>query len=195
MMQYGLWAAPVQEELQAKTVGLIGVGFLGMRLANLFRAFRVRQILGYSPVTNCRAFAAKDSVICKASLTDVFIDSDIICVCISLTPETQGLISEQLLGLLRPDSLLVSTSRGVIAETALSKMLLEKRFRAALDFTGTDPLEEGNPLRSLPAEQLLFAPPACNQNCSEARNAAALKSFLAFLSQHPVTCSDKEWFE
>jgi D-3-phosphoglycerate dehydrogenase len=181
--------------MQAKTIGLIGVGSLGMRLARLFRALKVKQILGYSPVKNCRAFAATDSVICKTSLTELFVDSDIICVCISLTPKTQGLISEQLLGLLRPDSLLVSTSRGVIAEAALSKMLIQKRFRAALDFTGTVPLEEGSPLRSLPAEQLLFVPLAVNQICSEAHRAVALRSFPAFFAEHPVTCSDKEWFE
>jgi phosphoglycerate dehydrogenase-like enzyme len=178
--------------MQAKTVGLVGVGSLGVRLANLFGAFKVKKILGYSPVMSCGAFAAKDSVICKASLTEVFIDSDIICVCISLTPTTQGLISEQLLGLLRPDSVLVSTSRGVIAEAALSKMLMEKRFRAALDFTGTDPLEEGSPLRSLPAEQLFLAPPAGDQKYSEA---LMLKSIPSFIAEHPVTCSDKEWFE
>merc|ERR1712172_180724 len=130
-----------------------------MRLASLFRAFKVRHILGYSQVPNCRAFAAHDSVIAKASLTEVFIDSDIVCVCIPLTPKTQGLISEPLLRLLRPDSLLVSTSRGVVDEAALSKMLVGNRFRAALDFTGTDTLEGGSPLRSVPAEQLLLTPP------------------------------------
>jgi len=196
MMQNGLWAAPVQEELQTKTIGIVGVGSLGVCLANLFRGFKVRQILGYSPVTNCRAFAAKDSVIGKAaSLTELLIDSDIICVCIPLTPRTQGLISEPLLGLLRPDSLLVSTSRGVIDEAALSKMLAEERFRAALDFTGTNPLEDRSPLRSLPAEQLLLVPPVGNQNCPEAHSAMALKSLPAFLAEHPFTFSDKEWFE
>jgi len=196
MMCDGLWAAPVQEEMQAKTVGLIGVGPLGMRLAKLFKAFRVKQILGYSPAINSQAFSAKDSVICKASLSDIFIDSDIICVCISLTPQTKSLISEQLLGLLRPDSLLVNTSRGVVDETALSKMLVEGRFRAALDLSCTDPLEESSALRSVPAEQLLLTPPAGEQNCPEVRSAMALQNFVAFLAEHPVvTCSDKEWFE
>jgi len=194
ILRDGQWTAPVQEEMKAKTVGLIGVGSLGMRLASLFRAFKVKQILGYSPL-NSRAFAAQDSVICKASLAELFIDSDIICVCVSLSPETQGLISEPLLGLLRPDSLILSTSRGVIDEVALSKMLQENRFRAALDFTGTNPLEESHPLRSFPAEQLLWAPPADSQNCSEAHNAMALKSFVSFFAEHTVTCFDKTWFE
>jgi len=195
MMQDGLWAAPVQEEIQGKTVGLIGVGSLGMRLVSLFTAFKVHHILGYSAVTSCNAYAAKDSRISKASLTEVFIDSDIVCVCIALTPKTKGMISESLLGLLRPDSVIVSTSRGVIDEAALTKMLEEKRFCAALDFTGTDPLEDRSPLRSFPAEQLLLAPPAGNRNCFEAHNAMALRSFPAFFAEHPVTCYDKEWFE
>lgn len=73
------------------------------------------------------------------------------------TPETYHKIDESLMHLLKPDSLLVNTARGVVIdEAAMAKLLRENRFRAILDVFEEEPLPMSSPLRGL--ENVLLIP-------------------------------------
>merc|ERR1712083_1170729 len=98
----GGWTCPRQDDLQAKTVGIVGVGKIGMRLAELFKAFKVKGILGYS-LHQEPDFILNGGVYYE-SLAGLFLDADVICICLPLTQKTTGLISKKLMELLRPDS-------------------------------------------------------------------------------------------
>jgi len=153
----GFWSCPPQNNLSSKTVGIVGVGSLGLRLAELFTAFSVKALQGYSP-TPTAAFTKLGGTY-LVSLEELFRSSDIVCICCSFSAETTGLVSESLLKLLLPSSVLVNVAHGgVIDEDALGRLLAQGRFRAGLDVFRTEPLPANSSLRSIPAETLLTTP-------------------------------------
>jgi len=188
IVQDGLWTMPPQDDLQAKTVGIVGVGKIGIRLAELFKAFKVKAILGYDPLAKVPEFTVQGGVYMD-SLAGLFLDADIICVCCPLTTATESLISDRVMELLRPDSLLVNVSRGgVVDETALAKLLGEGKFRAALDVFSSEPLPKDNPLRSVSSDALLMTPHVGYQSTAslQKRLDATVKNILAFLAGQAI---------
>jgi len=177
----GFWTCPSQDKLSSKTVGIVGIGSLGLRLAELFKAFSVKEMLGYSP-TQTAAFVELGGTYLD-SLEDLFRRSDVVCICCSFSPETKGLVSESLLELLLPSSVLVNVAHGgVIDEDALSRFLAQGRFRAGLDVFGTEPLPANSSLRSVAAETLLATPHVGYQTveCLERRLDVTIKNILAW---------------
>jgi len=183
----GIWACPPQEDLQDKTVGIVGVGRIGMRLAELFKAFKVKGLMGYS-LAQDSAFTAHGGMYVE-SLAGLFLDCDIIVVCLPLTAKTKGLISVKVLELLRPNCIFVNVSRGgVVDEAALAKLLAKGRFRAALDVFGTEPLPTGDALRAVPQDNLLMTPHVGYQseNSLSKRLDMTVKNILAFLAGQAI---------
>jgi phosphoglycerate dehydrogenase-like enzyme len=93
-------------------------------------------------------------------LATLFRESDFVSIHLVVTPETQGLISESLLRLMKPQAYLVNTSRGqVIDEIALEVALREKWFAgAALDVYDSEPLAADSPLRLLDSDRVILTP-------------------------------------
>jgi len=186
-IQDGHWTSPPQDDLQSKTVGIVGVGKIGMRLAELFKAFKVKGLLGYS-LNQEAQFTLQGGVYCD-SLAGLFLDADIVCVCTPLTPKTQGLISDKLMELLRPECILVNVSRGgVVDEASLARLLGQGRFRAALDVFSSEPLPADDPLRSVPTDALIMTPHVGYQSTAslEKRLDSTVKNILAFLAGQAI---------
>jgi len=182
-IQNAAWACPPQEDMQSKKVGIVGTGSLGVRCAELFKAFKVKGLIGYDLERNPGFLACGGTYL--PSLAALFLDADIVVICLPLTNETRGLISERILQLLRPDSLLVNIGRGdVVDEVAMANLLKDRRFRAALDVFSREPLPADNPLRSVPADVLLMTPHVGYQSTTslEKRFDATVKNILAFLA-------------
>jgi D-3-phosphoglycerate dehydrogenase len=140
-IQAGGWACPLQEDLQSKMVGIVGTGSLGVRCAELFKAFKVKGMIGYDLVHSPSFLATGGSYL--PSLAALFLDADIVVVCLPLTEKTRGIISARILQLLRPESVLVNVGRGdVIDEAAMATLLKQNRFRAALDVYSKEPLPQ-----------------------------------------------------
>jgi len=183
----GEWAWPPGNELAGKRFGVIGTGQIGMRLGEIAKAFKVSKILGYDLHKNSK-FTESLGGEYVASLATLFLHADIICVAVSLTAETKGLVSAKLLKLLRPDSIIINTARGaIIDQEALTRMLQEGRFRAGLDVYEVEPLPVDHALRKVPDNRLVTVPHLAYK-CEESllrRQDVTLANILAFFSDNP----------
>jgi D-3-phosphoglycerate dehydrogenase len=183
----GKWIWPPGNELSGKRFGLIGTGKIGMRIAEIAKAFRCSKILGYDNFKNTK-FVEDLGGEYVSSLATLFLHADILVVACALTKETKGLVSKKLLKLLRPDSILINCARGAIIEQdSLTTMLSEGRFRAGLDVYEVEPLPEDHPLRSVPESHLVTLPHLaykCNESLKR-RQDVTLANILAFLSDNP----------
>jgi D-3-phosphoglycerate dehydrogenase / 2-oxoglutarate reductase len=134
-------------ELTGRTLGIVGVGAIGTRLAEIaHHGFRMR-VLGHQ-----RRREALPPFVDYADLPTLFSQSDYIALACPLTPETRGLASAELIGRMKRTAWLCNVSRGgTVDEPALVRALQEGRIGgAALDVFAQQPLADDHPLRALP---------------------------------------------
>lgn len=130
-------------ELCEKTIGIVGYGNIGRMVAGYLQAFGA-QIIFYDPFVTCDTGGAK-----SVSLTELLQTADIVSLNLRLSEETYHLIGAKELALMKPNAVLVNTSRsGVIDQAALVDALQRKQIMgAALDVFDVEPL---------PADDLLL---------------------------------------
>jgi D-3-phosphoglycerate dehydrogenase len=133
-------------ELRGKTLGIVGVGAIGTRLAEIAaHGFRM-NVLG-----NRRSPQAMPPFVAYADLPRLFAESDYVALSCPLTPETRGLASAAMIARMKPGAWLLNVARGpVVEEAALLAALREGRIGAALDVFWQQPLAPDHPLRALP---------------------------------------------
>lgn len=130
-----------------QTVGIIGLGAISRYLIGMLKPFRCK-IKIFSNHTSDAEVAALG--VQKASLEEIFSTCKIVSVHWARTPQNYHRINDELLSLLKPDSILVNTARGdIIDEEALARHLQAGHFRAVLDVYEKEPLPEDSPLRHL----------------------------------------------
>lgn len=130
-------------ELAGKTVGLIGFGQIGRRVATLLQPFNVRLL-----VTN-RSVPKEVGINFElVSLEKLLTESDIVSLHVPLSDTTRHLLNEQRLTMLKPGAIIINTARGALIEqAALRKALLSGRLAgAALDVFDPEPLPPTDPL-------------------------------------------------
>jgi phosphoglycerate dehydrogenase-like enzyme len=144
-----LWQSVVGTDVEGLTLGVIGLGKLATRVAEVGKAFRMKVVAWSQNITPERARAA--GVDYAASKEDLLRQSDIVSIHIPLTPKSRGLIGASELGLMKPSGLLVNTSRGpIVEEAALLSALRDKKIAGAgLDVYDIEPLPLDHPLRKL----------------------------------------------
>ena len=133
-------------ELNGKTMGLVGLGRIGKRVARLSRAFEM-DVLAHDPyVTDSGGLAE------MVSFDDLLRRSDFVSLHVVLTPETRHMMSAREFGLMKPTAYLINTSRGgVIDEAALVEALRAGQIAGAgLDVFEVEPPALDNPLLSMP---------------------------------------------
>lgn len=130
------------------TLGVIGAGRIGRELIRLLAPFQMRVLI-YDPYLPSEAVEALG--VQPVPLPALMRDSDFICVACSLTPETTGLVSAEMLALMKPTAFLVNVARGaVVDQEALTLALQERRIAgAALDVFVEEPLAMDDPLTKL----------------------------------------------
>src|SRR5215470_2001092 len=112
-------------ELPGRTLGVVGLGAIGVEVANSALGLGMK-VLGYDPqITVQRAWQLSSNVEQALSLDDLFVRSDIISVHVPLTPETRGLVNEARLKLMRKNGVILNFARAPIVD--------EKAVVAALD--------------------------------------------------------------
>lgn len=135
--------------LRGKTLGLIGLGEIGSRVAKVANAFGMR-VLAWSPhMTAERAQAAQAEF---KSLETLLCESDIVSLHIVAGPTTKGMINKERLAMMKPTAWLVNTSRSTLIDTpALIERLHQGHLAgAALDVFDQEPLPQNHPLRQTP---------------------------------------------
>lgn len=133
-------------EIGGKTIGIIGMGNIGQRVAKLANAFGCKVLAWNRTPKQVEGVTFVD----KETLLE---ESDIVTLHIALNADTRNFIAEKELSLMKPNSLLINTARGpVVNELALSNALKEGRIAgAATDVYGTEPpLNQDNPLFAAP---------------------------------------------
>lgn len=132
-------------ELRSKTIGIIGLGRVGQRVARRCRAFGM-DVISYDPyLSGERAELLK---VDQVALDELFERSDFITLHAALTPDTRNLIGSEALAATKPGVRIINAARGgLIDEEALVEALADGRVAgAALDVLVDEPPEPSNPL-------------------------------------------------
>jgi phosphoglycerate dehydrogenase-like enzyme len=147
-LRRGGWQEGIPMLLEGRTLGLLGLGRLGTKVAAIGQALGM-QAIAWSP--NLTPERAAERHVIFASKREFFARSDIISIHLVLGPGTRSLVGPDELALMKPTSILVNTSRGpIIDEAALIAALRERRIGcAALDVFDIEPLPDDHPLKSL----------------------------------------------
>ncbi|GIK81433.1 MAG: D-2-hydroxyacid dehydrogenase family protein [Pseudorhodoplanes sp.] len=143
------WQVTVGDDLYGKTLGIIGLGKLGSRVAKVGLAFGMKVIAWSQNLTPEKCAAAG---VTYAGKEELLRQSDFVTVHLVLSARTRGLIGADELASMKPSAYLINTARGpIVEESALIAALREKRIAgAALDVFDTEPLPRDHPLRALP---------------------------------------------
>ncbi len=139
-----------EDELGGKTLGIVGLGAIGNRLATFGKAFDMRVMGTKGNPTTYQGVA--DEVLPGDRLHEVLEAADLLVLCCPLTPETTGLIGAAELQRMRPSAYLINVARGpVVVEADLIAALQRGEIAgAALDVTIDEPLGADSPLWEMP---------------------------------------------
>lgn len=158
-------------ESWGRTVGIVGMGNIGTKVARKWRGAFASRIVAYDPyvpaghwpdIPHTRA----------ASLEEMLPEVDLLTLHLPLTLETRGMIGERAFSLLKPGAVLVNAARGgIVDEAALHAALASGRlFGAGLDVFSIEPPTAANPLAGLP--NVVLTPHAAGGTLDTQRNSA-----------------------
>ena len=136
-------------ETQGRTIGIVGIGNVGRRIAELTSGLLGMQVLAYDPYVSAEQIAARGAT--KVALDDLLRRADFVSINCPLTEETRGMIGARELALMQPHTYFITTARGFIHdEMALVEALREKRIAGAgLDVWDKEPPPPDHPLLNL----------------------------------------------
>ena len=149
-LRAGLWQAGVGRTLRGKTLGIYGYGRIGAVVATYGRAFGM-DVLAWSRAESLER-ARAEGVTAARDRAELFAASDVLSLHLRLVPATRGIITAADLASMRPDALLVNTSRAGLIEPGALVAALEagRPGMAALDVYETEPLlDRGDPLLTM----------------------------------------------
>src|ERR1700728_3174234 len=142
------WQSTIGPDLEGMTLGVLGLGKLGTRTANIAKAFGMKVIAWSQNLTPEKASEAGATYVSK---DDLFRQSDFIPIHVVLSPRSRGLVGAKEFGLMKPTAYIINTSRGpIIDEAALLAVLRDKKIAGAgLDVFDIEPLPVDHPLRKM----------------------------------------------
>jgi phosphoglycerate dehydrogenase-like enzyme len=145
----GRWQSSVGMDLKGARLGVLGLGRLGSQVARIGKAFGM-QVQAWSQNLTAEKRAA-EGVEFAASLENLLSSADVLTIHLILSKRTRGMLGDAQLRLMKPNALLVNTSRGpIVDEAALVAALRARRIAgAALDVFEHEPLPAGHPFRHL----------------------------------------------
>jgi phosphoglycerate dehydrogenase-like enzyme len=143
-----LWQSTIGGDLDGKTLGVVGLGKLGARVAGIAKAFGMK-VLAWSQ--NLTPEKCREAGVDYAGKDDLFRQADFVSVHVQLSERTRGLIGAKEIGLMKPTAYLINTARSpIVDEAALLAALRDRRIAGAgLDVFETEPLPLDHPLRKL----------------------------------------------
>jgi phosphoglycerate dehydrogenase-like enzyme len=147
-MREGAWQTTTGMVLAGCTLGLLGLGRIGKRMAEYGRAFGMNVIAWSQNLTQEAASAVGVRQVGKDEL---FRESDVLSIHVVLSERTRGLVAARELALMKPEAYLINTSRAAIVDTAaLVEALRARRIAGAgIDVFDFEPPPADHPLRSM----------------------------------------------
>jgi len=147
-LRAGQWQQGLGGDLHGKTLGILGLGSIGQRVAQFGQVFGMK-VIAWSE--NLTAERAEQAGVTHVSKQQLFEQADVLSVHLVLSERSRGLVDAQALGWMKPTALLVNTARGpIVDEAALIKALQKQQIAgAALDVFEQEPLPAMHPFRTL----------------------------------------------
>ncbi len=181
----GGWQIAVGADLFGKTLGIVGLGNIGSRVAEIGNAFGMKVVAWSQNLTRETADALGVELVGKDVL---FQRADVVTVHLVLSDRTRGIVGKRELALMKPTAFLINTARGpVVDEQALIDALRRSVIAGAgLDVFDEEPLPVDHPLRRL--ENALLTPHLGYVTVENYREAygQAVENIQAFLAGNPV---------
>jgi phosphoglycerate dehydrogenase-like enzyme len=142
--------------INGKTVGLVGLGNIGRKVARLLRAFGAKVL--YTDAMPVPAEVEEELGVTRVGMDELLFQSDVVSLHTPLNNQTRGLMGAAQFAMMKPTALLVNTCRGpVVDEAALIQALQSKQIAgAALDVLAQEPPAPDNPLLTM--ENVLLTP-------------------------------------
>ena len=168
----GRWREPVlatthlgkrlSDDYDGITIGIVGLGRIGTRFAQLLAPWRVR-VIAYDPLAEPARFQLAG--VQKVDYETLLREADVVSFHVVLTKGTMFMMDEKEIALMKPGAVVINTARGkVIRESALAKAITERRlYGAALDVFESEPLPMDSPLRQL-GDKVLLSPHSASFN-------------------------------
>ncbi|MFD8408974.1 D-2-hydroxyacid dehydrogenase family protein [Streptomyces anulatus] len=182
----GPWQSTLGADLHGRTLGLLGLGKIGGRVAQVGRAFGMDVLAWSQNLTKERTDEVGATL--AASKEELLASSDFVSVHLALGDRTRGLIGAAELALMRPTAYLVNTSRAAIVDTEalLAALRAGAIAGAATDVFDIEPLPAGHPVRTAP--RLLATPHLgyVSRANYETYYGQAVENIRAFLDGKPV---------
>jgi phosphoglycerate dehydrogenase-like enzyme len=184
-LREGRWQVALGTTLEGKTLGVVGLGNLGSRVARVGAAFGMRVIAWSQNLTPERASAAGATAVDKATLLR---ESDVVTLHLVLSDRSRGTIGAAELAQMRRSAVVVNTSRGpLIDQAALIAALQEGRIAGAgLDVFDEEPLPAGHPILSAPNTVLTPHLGYVTEENYRAYFAGAVEAIVGYLADKPV---------
>ena len=136
-------------EVQGRTIGIVGIGNVGRRIAELCKGLLGMKVLAYDPYLSADEIASRGGE--KVELDELLRRSDYVSINCPLTKESRNMISAREFALMKPQAFFITTARGFIHdEAALEAALRDKRIAGAgLDVWSREPPAPEHPLLQL----------------------------------------------
>jgi phosphoglycerate dehydrogenase-like enzyme len=180
----GMWAQEEGMELRGRRLGVVGAGPVGTRMIELGLALGMTVTCWTRRRTPERE---RELGVPLVELDELFSRSDAVSLHLAVTPETEGIVDQRLLGLLAPHAILVNTARGALVdEVALAELLEAGAIGGAgLDVLGTEPPPAAHPL--LAAPHVVLTPHVAFHTPDASRELLriSLENLLAFARGEP----------
>ncbi len=139
----GIWEPLIGVDVHHKTLGIIGFGAIGKRVAKRARGFDM-NILAYDPYVN--KLTDEFLFVKLVSLEDVLKNADFLTIHTPLTSQTKGLVGDKEIAMMKKGSFIINTAReGIVDESALYKYLKEGHLGGA----GLDVIDKNSPVKDL----------------------------------------------
>jgi phosphoglycerate dehydrogenase-like enzyme len=148
-LRRGEWQHSLGDDMGGHTLGIMGLGNIGAKVAKVGLAFGMKVIAWSQNLTLEKAAAAGATLVSKETLLQ---QADIVSLHLVLSDRTRGIVGAAELALMKPSARLVNTSRGpLVVEAALIDALAAGRIAgAAIDVYDTEPLPQDHPYRKAP---------------------------------------------
>jgi phosphoglycerate dehydrogenase-like enzyme len=193
-MREGGWQSTTGLILCGKTLGLVGLGRIGRRMAQYAAVFGM-EVIAWSQ--NLTEQAAAEVGVRRVEKDDLFRDADVVSIHLVLSERTRGLIGGRELGLMKPSAYLINTSRGpIVEEAALVDALASGRIAGAgIDVYDAEPPPPDHPLRSLPNVTLSPHLGYVTRETLHAFYSDTIEAVVAWLDGAPIRIVNREGLE